>query len=130
MFILACSEEFSQNNLSDSLRPKAAILIKYTLLNSEGGAEKLWYNLDSQVREKTKTNLLMTLASKSDIIRNVAGDLISIIFSCEVGKGHWNDLIENLANNTGHEDAEIKKSAIMALGHICEKLKDRNVFTS
>lgn len=33
LFILACSQEFSQNNLPDLLRPKAGILIKYTLIN-------------------------------------------------------------------------------------------------
>jgi hypothetical protein len=34
LFILACSEEFAEKNLIDDLRPNAAILIKYTLLNS------------------------------------------------------------------------------------------------
>jgi hypothetical protein len=34
LFILACSEEFAQKNLNDDLRPMAAILIKYTLLNA------------------------------------------------------------------------------------------------
>ena len=33
LFILACSQEFSETNLSNLLRPKAGILIKYTLLN-------------------------------------------------------------------------------------------------
>ena len=33
LFILACSQEFSQTNLSNTLRPKAGILIKYTLTN-------------------------------------------------------------------------------------------------
>ena len=33
LFILACSQEFSQTNLSNMARPKAGILIKYTLLN-------------------------------------------------------------------------------------------------
>lgn len=34
LFILACSEEFAKKNLPDLVRPKAGILIKYTLLNS------------------------------------------------------------------------------------------------
>lgn len=33
LFILACSQEFAQKNLNDITRPKAGILIKYTLLN-------------------------------------------------------------------------------------------------
>ncbi len=33
MFIAACSEEFAQKNLPDTMRPQAAALIKYTLLN-------------------------------------------------------------------------------------------------
>ena len=32
LFILACAHEFSSNTLTDKLRPKAGILIKYTLL--------------------------------------------------------------------------------------------------
>lgn len=33
LFILACSEEFAKKDLPDLLRPKAGILIKYTLIN-------------------------------------------------------------------------------------------------
>ena len=33
LFVLACSEEFAKKDLSDLLRPKAGILIKYTLIN-------------------------------------------------------------------------------------------------
>jgi len=41
LFIQACSQEFLQNNLNDIIRPKAGILIKYTLLNLS--VKKSWF---------------------------------------------------------------------------------------
>lgn len=35
LFLFACSEEFAQQNLNDDLRPQAAILLKYSLINFE-----------------------------------------------------------------------------------------------
>lgn len=35
LFLYACSDEFAKTNLSDELRPQAAILLKYSLINFE-----------------------------------------------------------------------------------------------
>jgi len=48
---------------------------------------------------------------------------ISTIFTLELPKQGWPDLIPNLASNTNNEQLEIRKAAIMTLGDICEKLK-------
>jgi importin subunit beta-1 len=127
LFILACSQEFSQNNLTDLLRPKAGILIKYTLINFPDGADKLWASFDDDTRQQTKTNILGTLAYPNDPIRNVAADLISIICAIEFPFNGWPDLIPSLTQNTNNKDPAIKKSAILALGKLCDQFKIKKI---
>jgi len=127
LFILACSQEFSQKNLPDLLRPKAGILIKYTLINFGEGADKLWTSFDENIRKETKTNILATLAYPNDPIRNVAADLISIICAIEFPFNGWPDLIPSLTQNTNNNDPAIKKSAILALGKLCDQFKIKKI---
>jgi importin subunit beta-1 len=127
LFILACSQELSLNNLSDVVRPKAGILIKYTLLNHPEGSDALWLSLDDQTREKTKTNILGTLAYPNDTLRKVAADLIAIICAIEFPLDKWPNLIPALTTNSKNNDPEIKKSAILTLGKICDEFKTKKI---
>lgn len=125
--MLACSDEFKSRNLSDQMRPKACILIKYTLLNYSEGKEVLWGNIEENQRKEIKNNLLSVLIYPNDQIRNTAADTISIIYEIEFESGAWEDLVPTLAKNSSNQDIEIKKSAIYCLGQICDKMKDKQI---
>jgi len=84
-------------------------------------------NFDEDTREKTKRNILGTLAYPNETIRNVAADLIAIICAIEFPLNKWQDLIPTLTLNAKNTDPEIKKSAILTLGKICDEFKIKKV---
>jgi len=87
LFVLRCSEAFKSHQLSDSLRPKAGILIKYSLLNSSTGPDALWKSLPPDINQQIKASLLEASSDPNEPVRNVAADLISIIYVIELS---WN----------------------------------------
>jgi importin subunit beta-1 len=68
----------------------------------------------------------MTLISKDRLAKRSAADAISAVCSIELPKGEWPDIIFNLVANSKHENLEIRMSAIMTLGFICEQLREKN----
>lgn len=52
---------------------------------------------------------------------------IAQIAAIELARGEWLDLINSLANNSGHESFNIRRASITTLGFICEELKSTNV---
>ena len=54
-------------------------------------------------------------------------NVIAQIAVIEVARGNWLNLINSLAENSGHEEFNIRRASITTLGFICEELKSTNV---
>lgn len=56
-----------------------------------------------------------------------AATSIAAIGVLEIPKGQWEDLIENMGNNSGSEDISIRLASVMTLGFLCEDLSPEDI---
>jgi len=119
--VLACSQGLAQKDLTDILRHRVCTLMESTLLQSANGTDELWKSFDNETRQQIKSNLLGTLACPNDEIRKITSNIVSLIFAAELQPNEWPDFLNTLTQ--AHQNTDIKKSAILTLGKICNQLK-------
>lgn len=66
--------------------------------------------------------MLMSLASKSAIVRTQVAYSVATIASIEIPRKEWLELIPSLCDNAGHENIDYKNAALETLGFICDEL--------
>lgn len=63
--------------------------------------------------------MLNALADPVPVIVNSGANVISYIAVIEIPRNEWVDLVTVLTNNTSHQDVNIRKASIIAIGQIC-----------
>jgi len=62
------------------------------------------------------------LAEKDVLIKKIAAQSVAIMFINEFREGKWGDVLENMVGNCDATEFNIKTSAILTLGYICQDL--------
>lgn len=63
--------------------------------------------------------VLSTLISPNQLIMKDAANAISHIALVEIPRGEWLNIAEILAENTQHQDANVRKASVITIGLIC-----------
>ena len=114
--LLELSKKQASENEPNNIRQLCATLIKNIIRNSENA----WLNLDQNLRNEIKNNILSTLISKDINIKKAAGLCISGICKVELSKGLWNEIFDILINASQNNDIEIKITSLITLEYIFE----------
>ena len=114
--LLELSKKQASENEPNNIRQLCATLIKNIIRNSENA----WLNLDQNLRNEIKNNILSTLISKDINIKKAAALCISGICKVELSKGLWNEIFDILINASQNNDIEIKITSLITLEYIFE----------
>lgn len=71
--------------------------------------------------------MLSTLITPSAVVRRQVASAIAAIAAIEVPRGEWLEIIKNLADNSAHENIEIRHASLETLGFICEELVPEDI---
>lgn len=69
-----------------------------------------------------KYAMLVCLGTSNPDARRGAAMCISAIASIEIPAGLWVDLIDTLASNVDHDQANIRHASLQTIGFICEEV--------
>ena len=88
-----------------------------------GEAEPYWYSLSNEQKEELKNRILAPLADDDNNVRLSAWSWVATVACLELSRGEWQDIIQNLCNNSYNEEDKIKQSSLKTLGYIWEELE-------
>ena len=117
-FLLELSKKQSSDLESNQIRQLCATLIKNIITSSENN----WLNLNQDLRNEIKKNILLTLINKDINIKKAAGLCIAGICKVELPRGLWNDIFDILINASQNNDIEIKITSLITLEYIYEDI--------
>jgi importin subunit beta-1 len=75
-------------------------------------------------REHIKQLLLSNLVSPNMVVMRSGANVIAQIASIEIARREWLGIVASLADNSMHEEVNIRRASITTLGFICEELKN------
>jgi importin subunit beta-1 len=78
----------------------------------------------ANVREHIKQLLLSNLVSPHVLVMRAGANVIAQVASIEIPRGEWLEIVASLADNSMHEEVNIRRASITTLGFICEELKN------
>ena len=117
-FLLELSKRHSNEKLPNEIRQLSATLLKNIIINNQSS----WLNLDINIKEQIKNNILSTLISTNIKIKKSAGLIIAGICKVELPNNQWNNIFEILINATQNNNTDIKITALITLEYIYEEI--------
>ncbi|KAI9593453.1 karyopherin Kap95 [Syncephalis fuscata] len=124
--VMLC-QEMANEASEANVRTAAALALKNTMTAREAPrrqelAEK-WMSIDPNTRQQIKQMVLQTLATPNSFVGNNVAQVVAAIASIEIPMGQWLELIQQLlASISGGNNASLKKSALKAIGYVCEAI--------
>jgi importin subunit beta-1 len=70
-----------------------------------------------------KQILLSNLVSQNVLVMRAGANVIAQIAVIEIVRNEWLEIVNALADNSMHEDINIRRASITTLGFLCEELK-------
>lgn len=114
--------------LSDQADDQSKVLILTALRSSIKPESPTWSGLNEDQKKFLQDTAFGSLISPNPAIKESAAYLISNIFVAKIkNKEEGSTLLQSIVNNVGHEDMNIKKSAVLTLSNICEVLSQNNI---
>lgn len=122
-------EVLKNDKCNPNTRHLAGIIFKNTLLNATQlpELENLWANMNKDQQDLLKESSLASLLSEDKNIIRSASSALSAICIYEIPKGSWLDVMETLSANTTHEDENVRYASLVALGYVCEELRENEL---
>ncbi|KAM3131303.1 hypothetical protein pb186bvf_016621 [Paramecium bursaria] len=117
-----CAQIMTNLETPSPLRQAAAQLLKNYMrlfLNSC----PTWSLVPQPTQIFVKQSCLSLLVDKQLELRRAGANVIGEICAHDIPKGLWPEIIRNLVHNCTIGDLQIRTSALMTLGYICEGLK-------
>jgi importin subunit beta-1 len=93
------------------------------LASQTEGNEYFWDLADRSTRKEVKDILLSNLVSPNPLVMRAGANVIAQIAAIEIARNEWLEIVNALAENSMHEDLQIRRASITTLGFICEELK-------
>lgn len=107
----------------------ACVIGKNLISNRSGDSRyaELWNSFEDQFKQSMKEAILAQLVCPSQVVRTQIASFVSTVAAIEIPQGKWLDLIENLCNNAGNQNAQVKHTSLQTLGFICEELETEHL---
>lgn len=129
-FFFTCANIVSDEHKSDNIRQQAATVMKAVLAKRipspssyPDNCEYFWDLAEPETREKVKGVLLSNLVSQNVAVMRAGANVIAQIAVIEIVRNKWLEIVNALAENSMHEDINIRRASITTLGFLCEELK-------
>lgn len=125
IFILELSKKQADENEKTEIRQLSSTLIK-NIINNENYTSS-WLNLDFNLRNQIKTNILSTLISPDINVKKAAGLSIAGICRVELPKNQWNEIFNVLIGAAQNQNIDIQITSLITLGYIFEEISMNNI---
>ncbi|XP_051912523.1 uncharacterized protein LOC127594799 [Hippocampus zosterae] len=119
-FLAQMAKMLAEDRFDSSMRQAAGTILKRSLRLPE----KHWSRVPPDNRNEIKDLLLGNLVTSDKLAKRASADCISCVLALELPGNEWPTLIPVLANNTVHENVEIRQASIMTLGFVCEQVRE------
>ena len=119
-FILELSKILCNEAEQIQVRQISATLIK-NIINVQPYNQQ-WLNLNNEIRDKIKTNILSTLISPQIDIKKATALCIAGICKIELPKNQWTNIFDVLTNTSQNENIDIIKTSLITLEYIFEEI--------
>ena len=70
---------------------------------------------------------MSNMITDSLLVRKTLASLIASIAKIDIPRGEWCDLITNMCNNASNEEWQIRHTALITIGYICEELQPEDL---
>ncbi|OMJ85704.1 hypothetical protein SteCoe_12894 [Stentor coeruleus] len=123
-FLLNLSLELANNTSPPHIRQLAGLMLKNTMQNAtkDPMLEKVWDQVDSQVKTQIRNNALGSLASEDKDVRLISSQTVATLACFDIPQGQWLDVLDILITNATNLNRTFKISALRTLGYICDGL--------
>ena len=122
-FLFELSKKQANEKESNNVRQLCATLIK-NIINS---STDTWLNLDQNLKEQIKNNILSSLITEDIHIKNATGLCIAGICRVELPRNQWNNIFDILINASQNNNINVKITTVIILGMIYEDIKINNI---
>ena len=123
LFLLELSKKQASEKEPKEVRQLSATLIK-NIINT---SQPTWLNLDLNLKEQIKNNILSTLISSDIDIKKSAGIIIAGICKVELPNNQWNNIFDVLINASKNNNIDVKITSLITLGYIYEEISINNI---
>lgn len=122
-FLFELSKKLSIENEDRNIRQVSATLIK----NKIKASPELWLNLNKDLKEQIKNNILSTLISPDINVKKAAGLTIAGICTIELPRKQWLNIFDILINALQNDNLDVKITSLITLGYIYEELEQNGI---
>ena len=124
-FLISISQILSDENERKEIRQLSATLIK-NIISKPGYIQK-YFEIEPEIKQQIKNNILSTLASSILEIRKAAALAVAGICKIELPKKQWNNIFHILCNTSQNEDLNIQLSSLTTLEYIYEEISIKDI---
>ena len=124
-FLISISQILSEENERKEIRQLSATLIK-NIISKPGYIQK-YFEIEPEIKQQIKNNILSTLASSILEIRKAAALAVAGICKIELPKKQWNNIFHILCNTSQNEDLNIQLSSLTTLEYIYEEISIKDI---
>lgn len=127
-YLEGLSIELADENVSDTVRQLAGIVLKNSISGNDPSTDKQkreqWVYLDQDVAQRIRDSVLRCLASPCPGATAAAAQVITKIARLDVPSSRWPQVLPQLVSVVSDEkqSASYRRSACITLGYICEDL--------
>ena len=122
-FLFELSKKLSDEKEDKTVRRISATLIK----NRIDHYSESWLNLDKNIKEQIKNNILSTLITPDIDVKKAAGNCIAGICYVEFPKNQWLNIFDILINALQNNNLDVKITSLITLGYIYEELEPTGI---
>ena len=124
-FLIELSKKISTESEKKEVRQMSSTIIKSMIGNIK--YKEKWFQLDEQIKQTIKNNILSTLASEINDIRKAAALAIAGICKIEIPRKQWLNIFDILSNTCQNDNLYIKLSSLTALQYIYEEIQKGDI---
>jgi importin subunit beta-1 len=130
--MLNCTSILTNTKESDFNRKSASTLLVGSIRLKIPKPQPIffWDTLLPDTRKSVKNDILNTLIDPEPTIVKAGANVISYIAVIEVPRSEWLEIVDTLAENTIHNNVNIRRASIITIGDICEVFHDSAVAIS
>ena len=123
-FLLELSKKLADEKEEKTIRQLSATIIK----NKIKEFEESWHNLDKNMKEQIKNNILSTLITPIIDVKKAAGLSIAGICIVELPKNQWLNIFDILINALQNDNLDVKITSLITLRYIYEELQSNSIY--
>lgn len=122
-FLFELSKKFQDEKEESPIRQLSATIIKNKIIEYK----ETWFNLDENIKEQIKNNILSTLITQNINVKKAAALIIAGICRVELPKNIWTNIFDILINASQNDNIDIKITSLITLGYIYDEFTLNNI---